>query len=128
MKNARLAVPSVAPGGLDAAVDEHFGHCAVYTVVEIADGAVTNVQTVPNVPHESGGCLAPVQVLARQGVTAMIAGGMGMRPLMGFKEAGIDVFHGGAAPSVSFAVQQFLGGKLMRFTTDFTCKGGCSGH
>lgn len=126
METTLIAVPSVMPGGLEAEVGEHFGHCEIYTLVEIGDSAVVSVTTLPNVPHEHGGCMAPVQFLAGNGVKALIAGGMGMRPLMGFKQLGIDVYHGGNASSVAHAVQAFIAGELLRFSTDNTCGGGCS--
>ena len=31
--NALLAIPSMAPGGLDASVSAHFGHCDAFTLV-----------------------------------------------------------------------------------------------
>ncbi|MFZ5427851.1 MAG: NifB/NifX family molybdenum-iron cluster-binding protein [Thermodesulfobacteriota bacterium] len=125
METTLVAIPSAMPGGLEAGVGEHFGHCEIYTLVEIAEGGVRNVSTLPNIPHEHGGCMAPVQYLAGQGVKALIAGGMGMRPLMGFKQMGIDVYHGGGAASVARAVEALIAGELQRFSTDFTC-GGCS--
>ncbi|WP_243361769.1 NifB/NifX family molybdenum-iron cluster-binding protein [Fundidesulfovibrio terrae] len=125
METTIVAVPSVMPGGLDSQVGEHFGHCEIYTLVEVGVSEVVSVATLPNVPHEHGGCMAPVQHLAGRGVKALIAGGMGMRPLMGFKQLGIDVYHGGNAASVAQAVQAFLDGKLQRFSTEFTCRG-CS--
>ncbi len=121
-----VAIPSVMPGGLEAKVGEHFGHCEIYTLVEIGDSKVMSVNTLPNVPHEHGGCMAPVNYLAGNGVKALIAGGMGMRPLMGFKQMGIDVFHGGGAESVAVAVQALIAGELQRFSTESTCGGGCA--
>jgi predicted Fe-Mo cluster-binding NifX family protein len=35
--NSIVAVPSELPGGLDAGVNAHFGHCEVYTLVIIND-------------------------------------------------------------------------------------------
>ncbi|HBD07962.1 MAG TPA: dinitrogenase iron-molybdenum cofactor biosynthesis protein, partial [Syntrophobacteraceae bacterium] len=81
MKNAIVAIPSSHPGGLEAALGAHFGHCDLYTLVSIADGKVQEVRTLPNVPHQQGGCMAPVNHLAENGVQVLIAGGMGMRPL-----------------------------------------------
>lgn len=125
METTLVAVPSVMPGGLEAQVGEHFGHCEIYTLVEVGGSEVVSVTTLPNIPHEHGGCMAPVQYLAGQGVQALIAGGMGMRPLMGFKQLGIDVYHGGNAASVAQAVQALIAGELQRFSTEFTC-GGCA--
>ena len=53
-----VAIPSSGPEGLDAGVDAHFGHCAMYTLVKIVDNEVNAVESVPSCPHEQGGCLA----------------------------------------------------------------------
>jgi predicted Fe-Mo cluster-binding NifX family protein len=65
-----------------------------------------------------------VSHLAGHGVSALIAGGMGLRPLMGFSQAGIQVYRGGEAPSVNAAVQALIRGELQPFTREFTCGGG----
>jgi predicted Fe-Mo cluster-binding NifX family protein len=119
-----VAVPSTNPGGLDAPLGAHFGHCDLYTIVEVAEGGVKSVRTLPSVPHQQGGCMGPVNHLAQNGVQILIAGGMGMRPLMGFNQVGIDVLYGGDAQTVGEAVGAFLKGLLPQFTTDFTCGGG----
>ncbi|MCF8040700.1 MAG: NifB/NifX family molybdenum-iron cluster-binding protein [Desulfarculaceae bacterium] len=119
-----VALPSNAPGGMDAGLGAHFGHCDLYTLVEVEDGQIKDTKVVPNVPHQQGGCMAPVQYLAGQGVKVLIAGGMGMRPLMGFNQVGIDVYFGGESTTVNEAVQALLQGNLPRFTQQFTCGGG----
>jgi predicted Fe-Mo cluster-binding NifX family protein len=124
MKSVIVAIPSSIPGGLESALGAHFGHCDLYTLVEVTDGQVQKVRTLPNVPHQQGGCMAPVNHLAQNGVNILIAGGMGMRPLMGFNQVGIDVFYGAGVQTVGDAVNAFLGGSLQRFTSEFTCGGG----
>ena len=123
MKSTIVAIPSAYPGGLEAALGAHFGHCDVYTLVRIADGEIEEVATIPNVPHQQGGCMAPVNHLAQNGVQVLIAGGMGMRPLMGFNQVGITVLHGGSAQTVGQAVDGLLSGSLQQFTSEFTCGG-----
>ena len=124
MKTTLVAIPSTHPGGLEAPLGAHFGHCDLYTLVKIADGKVQEVVTLPNVPHQQAGCMAPVNHLAQHGVQVLIAGGMGMRPLMGFNQVGIEVLFGNGAQTVGEAVQALLNAKLPRFTTEFTCGGG----
>jgi predicted Fe-Mo cluster-binding NifX family protein len=124
MSTVVIAVPSGNPGGLEAPLGAHFGHCDLYTIVDVQDGAIANVRVVPNVPHQQGGCMAPVQYLAGQGVQQLIAGGMGMRPLMGFNQVGIQVLHGGDARTVGEAVQWAIEGKLPQFQQMHTCGGG----
>ena len=124
MQKVRIAIPSTMPGGMDTALGQHFGHCDLYTVVDVEDGAVATVSTLPNVPHQQGGCMAPVNHLAGNGVNVLIAGGMGMRPLMGFNQVGIQVFFGGDAATVGEAVDALLTGRLAEFTPQQTCGGG----
>ncbi|KMY66962.1 dinitrogenase iron-molybdenum cofactor biosynthesis protein [Desulfocarbo indianensis] len=122
--NALVALPSSIPGGMDSQLGAHFGHCDLYTLVQVEDGQITGSQIVPNVPHQQGGCMAPVQYLAGHGVNILIAGGMGLRPLMGFNQVGIDVYFGGNSASVSEAVAALLEGRLSRFSQEHTCGGG----
>jgi hypothetical protein len=35
----------------------HFGHCDIYTVVEIENGQVTAQSTLESIPHQQGGCM-----------------------------------------------------------------------
>ena len=128
MNKARIAIPSSLPGGLQAQVGDHFGHCDVYTLVDVDNDLIAQVNLLPPVPHEQGGCLAAVNHLAQAGVTVLIAGGLGMRPLMGFNQAGIEVFRGTAAPSVEDAVKAMIKGDLAPFTREFTCGGGQGHH
>ncbi len=122
--NTVIAVPSEAPGGLDAAIGVHFGHCELYTLVTLDEGRIRAVEILPNVPHEQGGCMAPVSHLAQNRVRVLLAGGMGMRPLMGFQQMGIQVFHCGEARTVGEAVAAFSEGKLQEFASRHTCGGG----
>lgn len=122
--NTVVAVPSAMPGGLQASIGAHFGHCDLYTLVSIADGKINQIDVIPNVPHQQGGCTAPVQYLAAKGAHALIAGGMGLRPLMGFQQVGIRVFYGGNAATVGNAVEAFVHGRLPQFDQQHTCGGG----
>jgi predicted Fe-Mo cluster-binding NifX family protein len=119
-----IAIPSTNPGGLEAPIGAHFGHCDLYTLVSIDAGRIEEVRVIPSMPHQQGGCLAPVNYLAENGVNKLIAGGMGLRPLLGFKQAGIDIYFGGAAQTVAQAVNDFIEGKLPQFSQEHTCGGG----
>ena len=118
-----IAIPSALPGGLDAGMGMHFGHCEIYTIAEVEDGKVTSVRTLPPIPHQQGGCLAPVNYLAGEGVNVLLAGGMGMRPLMGFNQAGVEVYYAGNFPTVGQSVQAFIEGRLPVFTPEHSCGG-----
>lgn len=119
-----LAIPSAHPGGLDAAMGMHFGHCDVFTLVSIENDEVKDVSILDNPPHAQGGCLAPVQLLAGKGVTALLAGGMGYRPLMAFSQVGIHVFYAGQLSTVREGVTAYLAKQLPEFSQEHTCHGG----
>ena len=119
-----IAVPSSMPGGLDASLGAHFGHCDLYTLVTVNEEGIESVEVIPNVPHQQGGCMAPVQYLAGKGTRKLIAGGMGLRPLMGFNQVGIEVYFGGDAATVGEAVGALIDGKLPQFSQQHTCGGG----
>jgi predicted Fe-Mo cluster-binding NifX family protein len=123
----RVAVPSEEPGGLDAAVSEHFGHAAAFTLIDIEGEDVQKVEILPNVAHTQGGCMGPVMLLKNAGVDALVAGGMGMRPLMGFQQVGIVVYFREQAQTVSEAVTLFATGQTRQFGPAQTCGGG-GGH
>ena len=85
----KVAIPTLGKGGLDCERSGHFGHCDCFTVVDVEDGQVGAVSVIGNPPHEEGGCMRPVALLADNGIDAIVAAGMGMRPMMGFAQAGI---------------------------------------
>lgn len=118
-----VAVPSMNPGGLSAAVSNHFGHSPGFTLVQVANGAVAGVRVVGNEAHDNGGCNAVVGMLKGEGVEVVVAGGMGRRPLMGFREEGISVYHYGGAATVDDAIHCFLKEKCRAFGEDESCQG-----
>lgn len=114
-----LAVPSDAPGGFDAEISGHFGHCDAFSLFRIEGGSVVETAILPALPHDN--CLAPVRQLAERGVTDIVAYGMGARPLSGFLASGIQPFHAGDHSKVGDVVDAFLGGQLLAFSADHTC-------
>ena len=122
-----VAIPSDTTNGLEATISEHFGHCAAFTLVQVDDGEVGEVSTLQNTAHEQGGCMAPVNLLKENGVDALVAGGMGQRPLAGFQQVGIDVFFKEDAATVAEAIELFAAGKCRAFGAAQTCGGG-EGH
>ncbi|MFC1669576.1 NifB/NifX family molybdenum-iron cluster-binding protein [Spirochaetota bacterium] len=124
MKELKIAIPSNNPGGLLSEMSGHFGHCDLFTIVDIKEGEVADISLLENLPHVQGGCMAPVNHLSQNGVQILIAGGMGMRPLMGFNSVGIDVYHNDGLNRVNDVISAFKEGRLPKFSTENTCSGG----
>jgi predicted Fe-Mo cluster-binding NifX family protein len=127
MQNGRIAVPSMEKGGLDGQRSGHFGHCDVFTLVDVEAGEIKAVTTISNQSHVQGGCMVPVNLLAEHNVNALIVGGIGMRPLMGFRQVGIDVYHDAVRPEIRPVVEDLIAGKLSAITDDQVCGGGQGG-
>jgi predicted Fe-Mo cluster-binding NifX family protein len=127
MKNGRIAIPSADNGGLDGQRSGHFGHCDVFTLVDVEDGEILQVTTIANHGHVQGGCMVPVNLLAGHNVNALIVGGIGMRPLMGFKQVGIDVYHDAIRHEIRPVVEDLIAGKLPIILDDQVCGGGHGG-
>jgi len=124
MENGRIAIPSIDKGGLDGQRSGHFGHCDVFTLVDVEGGKIKDITTISNQSHVQGGCMVPVNLLAEHNVNALIVGGIGMRPLMGFRQVGIDVYHDAVRPEIRPVVEDLIAGKLSAITDDQVCGGG----
>jgi predicted Fe-Mo cluster-binding NifX family protein len=124
MENGRIAIPSIGDGGLDGKRSGHFGHCDVFTFVDVENGRIKEISTIQNTEHVQGGCMVPVNLLEGHNVNALIVGGIGMRPLMGFRQVGIDVYHDAERIDIGPVVEDLISGKLPKITDNQVCGGG----
>ena len=124
MENGRIAIPSNGNGGIDGIRAGHFGHCDVFTFIDVEDGCISNVSTIPNNGHVQGGCMVPVNLLAEHKVNVLIVGGIGMRPLMGFRQVGISVYHDTEREAIKPVVEDMIAGMLSEIQENQVCGGG----
>jgi predicted Fe-Mo cluster-binding NifX family protein len=130
-KKMRVAVPAENPGGLKAPRSGHFGHCDLFTVIDLDEkGKIVNVESVENGRHEAGGCMVPVKLLKDAGVESIIVGGMGARPMQGFTDAGIGVYFAdrNSFLNVEDVLKQFVENKLPVMHATQVCKGSGNCH
>ncbi len=111
----KVAVPTKA-----GMVDEHFGHCEYFTVYSIRDGKVVSEGRVDS-PNGCGCKTDIASVLAKDGVTLMLAGNMGEGAVRVLKANGIEVVRG-ASGQARAVVDAWLAGSV----TDSGV--GCSAH
>jgi len=111
----KIAVPS-----RDGLVDEHFGHCKEFLIFRVEGEALVEEQPVPSL--QGCGCKSGVAaVLARSGVTHLVAGNMGEGAVRVLAAQGIKVVRG-ASGQARTAAEAFVKGTL-------TDSGeGCVGH
>ena len=109
----RFAVP-VTNGRLAT----HFGHCEHFALIDVDEGskAIVSKELVASPGHQPG--LLPVW-LAGEGVSAVIAGGMGSRAQALFRENRIQVILGALADDPEEVILAYIGGTLA--TGDNVC-------
>ena len=100
----RIAIPMA-----DGVLCMHFGHCSTFALVNVEENKVTTTSEVVPPPHQPG--LLPPW-LAEQGVTMVIAGGMGSRAQTLFCQSGIEVVTGASGKDAREIVENYLGGTL----------------
>lgn len=109
----KYAIP-VSGGMLSA----HFGHCEHFALIDVDEKGkkIQGKELVASPGHQPG--LLP-EWLARQGVSVVIAGGMGSRAQSLFNQSGINVIIGASPDNPEKIVMDYLNGKLV--TGDNVC-------
>ena len=101
----KVAVPT-----RNGEVDAHFGHCEYFTVFELEGSKVKSEKRVDS--PDGCGCKSDIaSVLAKDGVTMMLAGNMGEGAVRILKSNGIDVVRG-ASGKARDVVDAWLAGSV----------------
>jgi predicted Fe-Mo cluster-binding NifX family protein len=92
-------------------VDSHFGHCEFYSIFTISEkNEITHIKTIPSV--QGCGCKSNIaSVLADDGVTIMLAGGIGGGAINVLYNSGIDVIRG-CSGDAQEAVKNYISGEI----------------
>ena len=101
----KIAVPT-----RDGVVDDHFGHCAYYTVYTVVNQMVVSSETLPS--PQGCGCKSNIaSVLEQMGVKVMLAGNMGQGAKNVLEAQRIEVVRG-CSGDVEDLVNQYLSGNV----------------
>lgn len=102
----KIAIPTRAN-----AVDEHFGHCEMYTVITADENR--NIIDNEIIPSASGcGCKSDIAAILQQmGVRTLLAGGIGTGAIQILNSHGIEVVRG-CSGNVREVATRYLSGEL----------------
>lgn len=109
--NKKIAIPVNETGILDA----HFGHCKYFAILDVNEGNIISEEMITPPPHEPG--VLP-RWLAEQGVTDVLAGGMGQKAIQIFNYNNVNVFVGAPKQSAKELVQGYLESSIA-FTANY---------
>ena len=92
-------------------IDDHFGHCEYYGIYTISEkNEIVDVKTIKSA--EGCGCKSNIaSVLASQGVTVMLAGGIGGGAINVLNNSGITVVRG-CSGNPEEVVKQYISGSI----------------
>ncbi|GAG04427.1 unnamed protein product [marine sediment metagenome] len=113
----KICIPTMGENGLDNQVGEHFGRVPTYTIVDLD---TNEVKVIENTSEHMGGQGYPPEIMAKEGVNAMVCRGLGRRAIMMFEELGIDVYIG-ASGTVKDVIEAFKQDKLQKANVDNAC-------
>lgn len=106
-----IMIKIALPVTLSNQIDGHFGHCEMYSVYSVSDtNQILGVQSIN--PEQGCGCKSNIAAtLAAQGVSIMLAGGIGNGAINVLNSQGIKVIRG-CSGNATEAVKKFLAGTL----------------
>ena len=100
----------IAVATRDGRVDDHFGHCAYYTIFDVVDGKITGQSRLAS-PEGCGRKSGIAPVLRQMGVMVMLAGNMGQGAKNVLEAQRIEVIRG-CSGDVEELVNAYLAGKV----------------
>lgn len=116
---------STTSGGLEDKVSELFGRAVTFTIVDLENGEVKNVEVIRNdfAVRGGGAGVAVSQFLVDKGVNAVITGNVGPNALAVLSSAGVKVYRSGGL-KVREAIEKLVRGELEEITTPSSPKMG----
>jgi len=109
---------------LQGRINEHFGISQEFIVFDVNEGKINDKKVISSRgrEHNHGGL---AELLIREGVNVIIAGGMGPPMEYALNSAGFKVITG-ASGEAEKAVSDFISGQLV--TSSIGCNHGCGEH
>ena len=107
----KIAISSTGEN-LESEIDERFGRCPYFLIVEIENKNVKGVRAVENTAKaQSGGAgITAGEIVAKEKVEAVITSNLGPRALSVFGQFKIKIYQGQG--KIKNVVQDFIDGKL----------------
>jgi predicted Fe-Mo cluster-binding NifX family protein len=116
----KLCIPTTIGDGAEALICDHFGSAPNFVLYDYEAKTYETIGN-PKADHEHGQC-RPMELLAGQGIEAMVCKGMGRNAVAAVERAGIKVFSTNGA-TVQEAVSEFLAGNLIKLDPETSCQG-----
>ncbi|MCI4434597.1 MAG: NifB/NifX family molybdenum-iron cluster-binding protein [Thermoplasmata archaeon] len=109
----RICLATSGAGGIKDYVSPQFGRCPTFTIVDIEDGNIRNVNVIqnPGAVAGSGAGIQAAQIVVNSGCQVVIAGAIGPNSYQVLMMGRVDMRECPPVP-VEEAIRAFLDGKL----------------
>jgi len=102
----KIAIPTA-----DNKLCAHFGHCEIFSFVEVNPQTKEILNISQGAPEEGISCQS-ANWIASQGANLILAGGIGGRPMMAFAQSGVKVVSGCPELPIKEVVEKYLNNTL----------------
>jgi len=117
----KIVIPTNDNNGYLSKMGAHFGKANFYTIIEVENNEIKDVEVIPNPGHGAGACGNAIANILNLKPDALIVVGIGPNPAMGFNKAGLSVFVDKESISVEESVNKLLNNQLPRVMNQGTC-------
>lgn len=126
----KVAIPTKDATGLEGQRSGHFGHSRFFTLVDIDNDTIIDVDTISNESHQPGGCQTVVTLLQNNNVNTVVAAGMGNGPYKKFSNTGIRVLFADkeSYPDVQSVIDGLQSQSIQAFDLQHLCQGSGNCH
>ena len=107
----KIAISSTGKG-FESQIDARFGRCVYFVIAEVKDKKIEEIKSIenPSINVGGGAGISAAELVANEGVKAVITGNVGPRAISVFSQFGIKVYS--ATGKVKDALDKFVEGKL----------------
>ena len=114
----KLCIPTMNDKGMDAEISGHFGSAPFFMIYDTETKGIKFIDNT-NEEHEHGSC-TPLGLLGKEGITAVVCGGMGARAVQMLNQGGVKAYRTESEKAAD-VVAQFTKGGLEELTIDNSC-------
>ncbi len=109
----KIAISSTGKD-LESEVDARFGRCSYFLIVDVENNQIKNFEAIENTAKaQMGGAgMTSGEIVAKQGVDAVITFNLGPRAFSVFEQFGIKIYQGEG--KIKNVIQDFLDKKLKK--------------
>jgi predicted Fe-Mo cluster-binding NifX family protein len=116
-----ICIPTLDNNGLESAVSSHFGQALFFIIIDDGTNDIKTIKNTAKGGHQGTAGLTPGQLIMEQEVNVVLCGGLGVRAVQMFEQAGIHVFNQ-ASGTVADAMKAYKEGKLPEATDATACQ------